>query len=129
MTKEDVLLGLEKVHYPGRLQWIAENILIDCAHNEAGARMLGAYIMSLPRNGSRVLVFGASQEKDVRSMILSLASHFDIIYTFAAEHPRAIPAQDLSELCASFRVQTTPVHSFEEVHERVPQDMLSLIHI
>ena len=119
VKKEDVFSGLEQVHYPGRLQWIDENVLIDCAHNEAGARMLGAYVMSLPKDKPSALVFGASQEKDIRSMILSLAAHFDIIYTFAADHPRAISAQDLSNLCADFRVESTPVLDFQEVHDLV----------
>ena len=127
VVKEDICSGLKKVRYPGRLQWIDSNVLIDCAHNEAGARMLGAYLMSLPTGRTRVLVFGASREKDVRSMILSLAPHFDIIYTFAAEHPRAIPAQELSDLCAEFRVDSTPVYDFQRVHDIIYREDMQLV--
>lgn len=127
VTRDDVFSGLEKVRYPGRLQWIDTNVLIDCAHNEAGARMLGAYVMGLPEDRPKVLVFGASREKDIRSMILSLAAHFDFIYTFAADHPRAIPAQELSDLCADFRVASTPVHDFQQVHDLIYQNDMRLV--
>ncbi|MAA80444.1 MAG: hypothetical protein CL916_14405 [Deltaproteobacteria bacterium] len=127
VAQTDIVHGLEKVRYPGRLQWIDSNVLVDCAHNEAGARMLGAYLMSVQDERPKVLVFGASREKDIRSMILSLASHFDTIFTFAAEHPRAIPAQELSSLCADFRVQSTPMYDFQEIHDIVYSQDVRLV--
>lgn len=36
--------GLEKTLWPGRLEWLPENILLDGAHNAAGAEVLARYL-------------------------------------------------------------------------------------
>ncbi|MEC7984563.1 MAG: folylpolyglutamate synthase/dihydrofolate synthase family protein, partial [Myxococcota bacterium] len=58
--------GLQNVAYPGRMEWLGEDILIDCAHNEAGAIRLADYLRKLPRDRPRTMIFGASQGKDFR---------------------------------------------------------------
>ena len=119
ISQEDKREGLSQVHYPGRMQWVDKDVLVDCAHNEAGARMLGAYLMGLPADKKRILVFGVSQEKDVRSIILSLAPYVDMIFTIAAKHPRAVSAQELSDLCTDLRIESIPSESFQDIHESI----------
>jgi dihydrofolate synthase/folylpolyglutamate synthase len=59
--------GLSLVRWPGRLQWVPSDppLLLDGAHNPAGARALAAYLRRL---GPFVLVFGAMADKDVAAM-------------------------------------------------------------
>jgi dihydrofolate synthase/folylpolyglutamate synthase len=59
--------ALRAVRWPGRLQWFAGRppLLLDGAHNAAGARALAAYLATLP---SCVLVFGVMEDKDVAAM-------------------------------------------------------------
>ncbi|GMM52270.1 dihydrofolate synthase [Starmerella bacillaris] len=40
----DIKLGLENAEWPGRLQWVGPNLLLDGAHNAAGAQQLRKYI-------------------------------------------------------------------------------------
>jgi dihydrofolate synthase/folylpolyglutamate synthase len=63
--------GLSAPRWPGRLQWVPGDppILLDGAHNPAGARALAAHLRTL---GPFVLLFGAMADKDVAGMARSL---------------------------------------------------------
>ena len=119
MAKEHMIGGLKNLQYQGRLEWITENVLVDCAHNEAGARQLGSFLMNMKRDIPKNLVIGVSQEKDFRSIILSIAPHVDQIYTIASEHPRAIPAAELQEIIEELRLDAVALSSIEEIHEGI----------
>ena len=59
--------GIADARWPGRLEWMDGDppLLLDCAHNPAGARALAAY---LEGRGPFVLLFGVMADKDVRGM-------------------------------------------------------------
>ncbi len=59
-----VAAGIAATRWPGRLQWIAGRppLLLDGAHNPAGARALAAYLRGRP---PFVLLFGVMADKDV----------------------------------------------------------------
>jgi dihydrofolate synthase/folylpolyglutamate synthase len=56
--------GVANARWPGRLEWVAGDppLLLDGAHNPAGARALAAY---LEGRGPFVLLFGVMADKDV----------------------------------------------------------------
>jgi dihydrofolate synthase / folylpolyglutamate synthase len=85
--------GLSRVRWPGRLQWIPgrPRILVDGAHNPAGARALAAYLKGL---GPFVLVFGAMADKSVDVMartLFPLARH--VVLTKPRMKRAAAPAE------------------------------------
>jgi dihydrofolate synthase/folylpolyglutamate synthase len=59
--------AIARVDWPGRLQRLSgrPELLLDGAHNPAGARALAAHLRAGPRF---VLVFGAMADKDVRGL-------------------------------------------------------------
>jgi dihydrofolate synthase/folylpolyglutamate synthase len=59
--------AIARTRWPGRLERIPGNppLLLDGAHNPAGARALAAHLASSPRY---VLLFGAMEDKDVRGL-------------------------------------------------------------
>ncbi len=63
--------GIARTRWPGRLQWVAGDppLLLDGAHNPAGARALGAYVRG---RGPFVLLFGVMGDKDVRGLARTL---------------------------------------------------------
>jgi len=80
---EDVAIarGIASVRWPGRLETIevrdgrfAGTYLLDGAHNEEGARALGAELDA--RRGSHALVFGAMGDKAWGTMVRELAPRF-----------------------------------------------------
>ena len=86
------------VEWPGRLEELRlgdTRILLDAAHNTAGARALAAFLRD---NGwtDSVLVFGAMRDKDVKSMLGELVPVVRSIICTTAQTPRAASADDLA---------------------------------
>ena len=80
--------------------------LLDAAHNAAGARALAN---ALRGSGTRPpLVFAASKDKDVSTMIAALAPAVGDIVVTAFADPRAMPAD---ELAARVRTVVTDVEA------------------
>ena len=92
--------GVGDVRWPGRLEWITVEggrLLLDAAHNPAGARSLAAYL--LEAHPHRLpLVFGAVRDKDVPGMAEALAGAVARVVTTEAATPRALPADELAML-------------------------------
>ncbi|MBN1156363.1 hypothetical protein JXA85_02010 [Candidatus Woesearchaeota archaeon] len=70
--------GLNKAFWPGRMEFIRNNILLDCAHNPHGINVLVNEIKKLNYN-RLILVFGVSSDKDYTKMIKSIAPLADEI--------------------------------------------------
>jgi dihydrofolate synthase / folylpolyglutamate synthase len=73
IPREAILKGLREVTWPGRLEIIGDRprLLLDGAHNPAGARALRAYLDEFWR-GPVTLVFGAMSDKDIDGMAAEL---------------------------------------------------------
>jgi dihydrofolate synthase/folylpolyglutamate synthase len=88
--------GLREPRWRGRLEHVALRsggaLLLDAAHNAAGARALAAYLRAQPTQRP-VLVFGASADKDAAGMLATLAPVVgDIIVTASANRRSASAA-------------------------------------
>ena len=75
VTPEAISAGLRSARWPGRLERLSlpdgRSLLLDAAHNPAGAAALAAY---LRQDGPpRPLVFAAMQDKDLVGMLRALA--------------------------------------------------------
>jgi dihydrofolate synthase/folylpolyglutamate synthase len=89
--------GLETASWPGRLETIERDgcrILLDAAHNPAGARALADYLASVACGGV-TLVFGAMKDKAVAEMLAALAPFARRIICTTAATPRAMAADEL----------------------------------
>ncbi len=73
LSADAVRSGLAATRWPGRLQWIAgrPRLLLDGAHNGAGARILADYLAARAELRP-VLLFGATQEKDPEDLLAPL---------------------------------------------------------
>jgi len=60
--------GLLKAKWPGRLQFIKKNILVDCAHNLDGVKALYKELKKLKYN-RLFLIIGILKDKDYKSML------------------------------------------------------------
>jgi dihydrofolate synthase/folylpolyglutamate synthase len=97
-----ILKGLTDVRWPGRLEWLpfeGGRLLLDSAHNPAGARSLATYLASLDAPLERrplPLVFGVARDKDIRGMLDALAPVVSRIVATQAATPRAVAADELA---------------------------------
>ncbi len=99
--------ALERVEWPARLelrQWhgqaTAVDVLIDGAHNPAGARALALYLREsygrpLP------MIFAAMQDKDIDGLVRALAPAASAIICTRAQSPRAARPEQLARTIES----------------------------
>jgi len=89
--------GLETARWPGRLQLVpgAPSILLDGAHNAAGAEALAGHL-ALRGGPKPVLLFAAMADKDVPGILAPLAPYIASIVATHAGVPRAAECRDLA---------------------------------
>ena len=92
--------ALEDVEWPGRLElrrWQDRNVLIDGAHNPAGAHALCAYLEEA--YGRRLpIVIGVMRDKNIRRMLEELTPSAACLICTAPRSPRAAPAHELAAI-------------------------------
>lgn len=95
-----VVSGLRDVRWPARLEWLCRRadgarVLVDAAHNPAGARALASYLdeAGIP---AVTLVTSIMQDKDVAGVLAPLLPHAARVVATRAASPRATAAADLA---------------------------------
>jgi dihydrofolate synthase/folylpolyglutamate synthase len=100
LSDADVVRGLSSARWPGRLERIADDVLLDCAHNVEGTLAL---VAALPASGRRVLVTSIVRDKNAAGMLSVLAPHFDRVVITRSQSDRAADPQRLAELVPNTR--------------------------
>jgi len=100
VTAESVREGLRVVNWAGRLEVLERRptILLDGAHNPAGAMVLADYLVCCDRSHSSrpvVLVLGMMRDKNHRDFIEPLRGLVDEVVLTQADLPRSATAQEL----------------------------------
>lgn len=112
----DLQSGFATVFWPGRFEVLRRNppVIIDSAHNRDSALKLRLaiddYLAGLPV----VLVFGASEDKDVEGMFAELLPRVRRVICTQSVHPRALEAGKLVELAHQFGC---PAQSIQHVED------------
>ncbi|HLY11638.1 MAG TPA: folylpolyglutamate synthase/dihydrofolate synthase family protein [Planctomycetota bacterium] len=91
--------AFRKIRLPGRVERVGRRptMIVDAAHNPVSARALAAALESVPRR-RLLLVFGASADKDYRSMLRTLLPAADLAIFTKAASPRAAAPSDLMKV-------------------------------
>ena len=78
LPEATILEGLQHVTWPGRLEFVGRNVLLDCAHNPAAMEALAGFVMSLsfPKI---ITVFGVLRDKDYRTMLRRVNTFSDAL--------------------------------------------------
>jgi len=80
IEKAAIKRGVESARWPGRLQFVSKNILVDCAHNVAGMETLREFM--LKRKDRKVLVLAMAEDKEIGKMAKLIAPLFkEVIIT------------------------------------------------
>lgn len=112
VSTEAIVTGLTACEWPGRLEWMRVGngeLLIDAAHNPAGAAALASYLQD---TGSEPLpfVFAAMSDKDLSNMIAPLKPVASAFLATSVPHQRARPADVLAAELR--RMVSVPVESY-----------------
>ncbi|HEX6737042.1 MAG TPA: folylpolyglutamate synthase/dihydrofolate synthase family protein [Vicinamibacteria bacterium] len=116
--------GIAETRWPGRLQWVAGSppLLLDGAHNPAGAQALAEHLRSYPRH---VLLFGAMSDKHVAAMARVLFPAAHAIVLTRAPGARAADPDQLAEragrLAARAHRESDPRRALELARRLAPR--------
>jgi dihydrofolate synthase/folylpolyglutamate synthase len=117
ITNAAMEAGIRNTKWPGRLELISfpegPSLLLDVAHNPAGAWTLRAAIAQLPEAIPRTLIFSCLRDKNLREMSQILFPLFDSSADRAADHILFAPidnprAAGIEELLAAARALDIP---------------------
>ena len=91
--------GIDRAVWPGRLEQVHEDpvLILDGAHNPAGARALKEHIERFYANRPVWLVFGAMRDKSVQEITESLFPLAQHLVLTKPDSPRAITPESLLE--------------------------------
>ena len=104
IERRAVRTGLATVHWPARLELIADNprLVIDAAHNgESFDRVLESLRNYFPHE-RLVVVVGMLRDKDLAAVAQLLHEHAAALVVTQPDHPRALEAPTLAEALAGF---------------------------
>jgi len=132
VSENDIVEGIRHVQWPGRLHVIQTDptILLDGAHNPAGASVLARYLQEVDPDhlGKHFMIVGILQEKKIGEILSHIAVWADAIVLTRPDIGRAADPCDLLALLErpiSATVQETVSQAISYVMARIrPQDTL-----
>ena len=151
ITEEDVRIGLQTIHWPGRLQLVplpdGRRILLDGAHNVAGAKALSAALRpETPSTASvcfnhaphraetafgtpNTLILGVLQDKDWQHICETLAPLATRIFTVPVASERSANPAELAAACHKINslAEITVCHSLGDALDKLADDELVII--
>lgn len=126
VSQEAIVTGIEQVEWPARLEWLVREdraVLLDAAHNPAGAEALASYLAETAKS-PRPIVFAVMRDKDVGGIVRALAgvtSTWVLTQTVAA---RAMPVAELAAIVAAAAPNATI-----ECHPAIDAAMTSALRV
>ncbi|NQV08377.1 bifunctional folylpolyglutamate synthase/dihydrofolate synthase [Candidatus Woesearchaeota archaeon] len=94
--------GLEYVEFPGRFDFYKKNILLDCAHNEAGMNVLKNELEKLAHKNI-ILIIGILDDKKIDKMIETIVPFSKKVIITKPESERAVSTEDLAKEVKKFK--------------------------
>lgn len=127
ISNEAIERGIRETQWPGRLEWLRSSagraaVLLDVAHNPAGAWALRAALAQLPEEQPRTLIFSCLADKPIPELAQILFPLFDsssadtarrrdhILLTHI-ESPRAARVEDIMAVAEQLEVPVTATGS------------------
>jgi dihydrofolate synthase/folylpolyglutamate synthase len=126
ITNAAMETGIAHTVWPGRLEYIAPDLLLDVAHNPAGAWTLRAAIAQLPEERPRTLLFSCLRDKDLTEMARILFPLFDREGGRPRDHVVFAPidnarAASVEELLGAAREMGVPAEAASSVAEALAE--------
>lgn len=123
LDREALYEGLKRARQPGRFEVISEDplVIIDGAHNEAGAQALQETMAQHFAGKKILLVAGILADKEIDSIVKFLTKITDHIIVTEPDNPRKLVAEKLAEHVADFGVAAEAVSDVEAAVHRAKE--------
>lgn len=123
LDREALYEGLKRARQPGRFEVISEDplVIIDGAHNEAGAQALQETMAQYFAGKKILLVAGILADKEIDSIVKFLTKITDHIIVTEPDNPRKLAAEKLAEHVAEFGAAAEVVSDVEAAVHRAKE--------
>jgi dihydrofolate synthase/folylpolyglutamate synthase len=120
--RDDITNGFATAFWPGRFEVIQRSptVILDCAHNRDSAQKLRHTLEEYFPGKRAVMIFGASEDKDIQGMFLELMPVVCGLIVVKSFHPRAIEPAKLVELAIPFN---RPIHIVDHIPEALEKGL------
>jgi dihydrofolate synthase/folylpolyglutamate synthase len=119
----DIQRGFTDTFWPGRFEILqpSPTIILDCAHNRDSALKLRLSLEQYFPGKPVLLIFGASEDKDIQGMFIELMPLVKEIMLVKSFHPRAIEPAILVNIVQPFGRQVTIIDNIPQALEKATQ--------
>jgi dihydrofolate synthase/folylpolyglutamate synthase len=95
--------GLAQTQWPGRMEVLQREppVVLDCAHNPYSAETLAQSLKTWFPDTRWILIFGASNDKDIPSVLKALLPLCERVLMTKSYHPRSTAPETLAAYCAA----------------------------
>lgn len=123
LDREALYEGLKRARQPGRFEVISEDplVIIDGAHNEAGAQALQETMAQHFAGKKILLVAGILADKEIDSIVKFLTKITDHIIVTEPDNPRKLAAEKLAGHVADFGVAAEAISDVEAAVHRAKE--------
>ncbi|MGA8216444.1 MAG: folylpolyglutamate synthase/dihydrofolate synthase family protein [Candidatus Sulfotelmatobacter sp.] len=123
ITAESIERGIRETRWPGRFQVIAARtgwpeIVLDVAHNPAGAWALRSALSERYEDRPLIFVFGAMRDKAISEMTEILFPLAERVIATRPDNPRAAPPEEIQQAAARTGVEIEAVEDVQRAVER-----------
>ena len=121
--------GIAETRWPGRLEYVAPNpdILLDGAHNPAGARALARYLERFAPHRKRWMIYGAMRDKSVEEITGILFPLANELILTAPVSTRALRPEALAEIAGRGQIAPTIKEALDVVRGQADAEDLVVI--
>jgi len=119
ISEKALISGFSNVEWPGRFEVICKEplIIVDGAHNRDSFRKLKATIKKYLTGEKVILIYGASEDKEVKLMLKIISPYIDHFIFTKSEHPRALGISKLEKIALSLDIDN---YSTSEIDDIIP---------
>ncbi|MCX8061249.1 MAG: bifunctional folylpolyglutamate synthase/dihydrofolate synthase, partial [Anaerolineales bacterium] len=116
ITDMQIVEGFSQTTWPGRFEILYKEppLILDCAHNRESCHQLILTLQTHFPNHRLVLIFGASEDKDIEGMFQELIPFVDRAIFTRSFHPRAISPYLLVEKIERLAIPTLVVENVSD---------------
>jgi dihydrofolate synthase/folylpolyglutamate synthase len=123
ITAKSIERGIRETHWPGRFQVIAARpgwpeIVIDVAHNPAGAWALRSALSERYEDRPLIFVFGAMKDKAIAEMTEILFPLAERVVATRPDNPRAASPEEIQQAAGRTGVEVEVVDDVRQAVER-----------
>jgi dihydrofolate synthase/folylpolyglutamate synthase len=123
ITAKSIESGIHETHWPGRFQVIAARpgwpeVVIDVAHNPAGAWALRSALSERYEDCPLIFVFGAMRDKAISEMAEILFPLAERVIATRPENPRAASPEEIQQAASRTGVEIEAVEDVQRAVER-----------